>query len=153
MSYVRGVVAVLVILSLLLGWTSGATAADDTSDSKYEELLRRLNAQDQHIAEQDKKIAEQDKKIADLEADRKKTSVEQDKKIAQQDKKITELKSVELTPQQKQEFVKMYDVVKAQAEDKPILPKWLTDLDWFTDLRLRYHYETFNGSTARDIIK
>jgi hypothetical protein len=138
---------------LLLGWTSPAAAAEDTPDKKYEQLLQRLNAQDKKIAEQDKKIAEQDKKIAELEADRKRTSVEQDKKIAEQDKKITDLKSVELTPQQKQEFVKMYDEVKAQAEDKPILPKWLTDLDWFTDIRLRYHYETFNGNTPKDISK
>ena len=153
MLYVRSGFSVLMILSLLLAWTSGATAADDTSESKYEELLRRLNAQGQRIVEQDKKIAEQDKKIADLEADRKRASAEQDKKISEQDKKITELKTIELTPQQKQEFVNMYEEVKAQAEDKPILPKWLTDLDWFTDLRLRYHYETFSSSSKKDVSK
>ena len=119
MSYVRSGFSVLVILSLLLSWTSHAAAAEDTSASKYEELLRRLNAQGTRIAQQDKKIAEQDKKIADLEADRRKNSAEQDKKIAQQDKKITELKSVELSPQEKQEFVKMYEEVKAGAKPKP----------------------------------
>ena len=153
MSYVRSGFSVLVILSLLLSWTSGAAAAEDASASKYEELLRRLNAQETRIAEQDKKIAEQDKKIADLEADRKKSSAEQEKNIAEQNKKITELKSVELTPQEKQEFLETYKDVKAQAEDKPILPKWLTDLDWFADLRLRYHYETWNDSTKRDVNK
>ncbi len=146
MSYVRSGFTVFVILSLLLCWTSQAAAAEDISASKYEELLRRLNAQETRIAEQDKKIAE-------LQADRKESTAEQDKKIAEQNKKITELKSVELTPQQKQDFVKAYEKVKAQAEDKPVLPKWLTDLDWFTDLRLRYHYETWNGSTARDVNK
>ncbi len=33
------------------------------------------------------------------------------------------------------------------------MPKWLTDLTWFADLRLRYHGETWNGSSKRDVNK
>ncbi|NIA08157.1 MAG: hypothetical protein GWP14_11085, partial [Actinobacteria bacterium] len=112
MSHIRSGFAVLVILSLLLGWTSQAAAAEDSSANKYEELLRRLNAQE-------KRIAEQDKKIAELQADRKSSTAKQDKKIAQQDKKITELKNIELTPEQRQEFLKIYEDVKAQAKPQP----------------------------------
>ena len=41
MSYVRSGVAVLVTLSLLLGWTPQAAAAEDSAEKKYEELQVR----------------------------------------------------------------------------------------------------------------
>ena len=131
-------VAVILAVVMVLAAMCSAASAENVSDA-MKKLQDRLAAQEQRIAEQDKRISE-------LETQRNES-------MAAQDKNIGELRSVELSPQEKREFRSMYNQVKAQADTKPILPKWTTDLDLFADLRLRYHYETFDGSTARDVNK
>ena len=130
-------------------------AADGDVSAILKKMLQKVAAQDQRIAEQDKKIAEQNRRIAQLEVEKNAALSQQNMRIAEQDQKITDLKT-EVTGQTAQttqrEEIKQI-VKEAQNEAPPVLPEWLTGLDWFGDLRLRYHYETFSSSSMKDVSK
>lgn len=76
--------------------------------------------------------------------------------VAAQDKEISQLKS-QVGGEQFKATVST-EIKQLLKKDKsvlsgPALPGWLDDLKFYGDLRLRYHYETFSGSNAKDVSK
>ncbi len=147
-----GLVMVLTIMTVM---TTSLAGPEEESSATLEKLQQRLDAQEKRIAEQSQKIASQDQKIAqqntriaELETDKSYRLAEQDRKIGQLE---TQLTGPDVEKARQQQIKQMVEDI--QGEAGPALPGWMDNFTIFGDLRLRYHYETFSSSSAKDVSK